>query len=196
MANITEKILDVLKGSAKSTVELSKMMLCTRPESYRRLRDSMTDYYPLSKKKNNLADKQNFYSMLNYLKREGFVKRNKVKEETVWVITKDGIEKLNKIRISASNSRNNIAYTKKRSNRSTIFAFDIPERLGKNRAWLREVLKYLGFVMVQKSLWIGACGLPEEFLFDLRKRGLIDCIDIFEVGSKGTLCRIDLERGR
>jgi len=132
--------------------------------------------------------------MLNYLKREGFIIRDGGRAGTFWAITEAGVKKINAIKQRMLNSRKNINYERKKSEKTVIFAFDIPEKLRKHRAWLREVLKYLGFTVVQKSLWIGTKKIPEEFLSDLRSRGIIDHVDIFEVGSKGTLRRLGLEK--
>lgn len=68
-----------------------------------------------------------------------------------------------------------------------IFAYDIPEREKQKRAWLREVLRLLGFRMLQKSLWIGKSKIPEGFLQDLRKKEIMDHVHIFEISKTGTL---------
>lgn len=198
MTNFSEMLLNTLLDSVKSTAELADMMMCSRTESYRRFRNDLRGCIHPEKRireKNNLhAKRQNFFNMLNYLKREGFIIRGGGKEGTFWAITKAGVKKINAIKQRMLNSRKNINYERKKTGKTVIFAFDIPEKLRKHRAWLREVLKYLGFTVVQKSLWIGTKKIPEEFLSDLQGRGIIDHVDIFEVGSKGTLRRLDLEK--
>ncbi len=68
-----------------------------------------------------------------------------------------------------------------------IVLFDIPEKESAQRAWLREVLKNLKFTMLQKSVWVGNSSLPEEFMNDLRARGIDKFVEILAVTKSGTL---------
>lgn len=45
-----------------------------------------------------------------------------------------------------------------------IIAFDIPEHLRKKRDWLRIELAALGFIQLQKSVWLGPAPLPRSFI--------------------------------
>ncbi|MEI6296665.1 MAG: hypothetical protein WCO84_03405 [bacterium] len=196
MINASEIILKILKESAQVTLELSEMMIHSRSESYRLFRESLHGNSKGEKKGGvKPISKQNFYNLLNYLKREGFVHKDNKDNDSVWSITDLGIKKLERIRLRALNSKNNINYKVEKTDKSIIVAFDIPEKYGKHRAWLREVLGYLDFNMAQKSLWIGTSKIPEEFIFDLKNRGLVDHVDIFELGAKGTLQRMNLKEG-
>ena len=55
------------------------------------------------------------------------------------------------------------------------------------RAWVRDVLRFLDFSMLHRSVWIGRCKMPEAFLEDLRLKNLHTCFQIFEIGKRGTL---------
>ena len=51
----------------------------------------------------------------------------------------------------------------------------------------RSALTYLEFKMIQRSVWIGKSKIPDQFLKDLRAVGLIETVEIFEVGKSGSL---------
>lgn len=194
MAYISEKILDILKEGAEDTSFIINAMLQSRPESYRRFRTSLLgrpkrpreEFDRLEVQKEN----QKFYSTLNHLKRTGFIKQRKNVDGKIWSITKAGLSKLNILKKTVTNSKKEIKYKKGVPGELIIVAFDIPERFRGCRRWLREVLKFLGFSMVQQSVWVGNCKIPEEFISDLEKRKILKCVDIFEVGNKGTLERL------
>lgn len=77
--------------------------------------------------------------------------------------------------------------TPRKSRRLTMVIFDIHERERWKRDWLRSVLHNFGFKKIQKSVWIGALQLPNEFLDDLRKLNLMSSVHIFSVLNTGTL---------
>lgn len=193
MAYISEKILDIIKAGMSDTATVIDVMCCSRPESYRKLRNIMwgmpSTQYKKSDKQKIRKENQKLYSTLSNLKREGFI--TKGKDANFWSITKLGLQKLDLFRKLAVNSKNEINYDKEKSKNIVIVAFDIPERLRSSRAWLRGALKFLDFSMIQKSVWVGNYKLPEEFIHDLEKREILKCVDIFEVGNKGTLERLN-----
>ena len=69
----------------------------------------------------------------------------------------------------------------------TIVVFDVPQIEQKKRRWIRDALRNMGFVMVQRSVWIGKIKIPKEFLDDLSKLRLLDFVHIFEIKKTGTL---------
>lgn len=85
----------------------------------------------------------------------------------------------------------NPSYVKEDDRRSTIVAFDVPERFKEKRHWLRSVLKNLGLRMVQKSVWLGKVKIPREFIDDLKKLKILDFVEIFGITKGGTLEEVD-----
>ena len=73
----------------------------------------------------------------------------------------------------------------------TIVSFDIPEREKGKRRWLRAALASLSFSLLQKSVWIGTKGIPEEFMDALRERDLLRHVHIVGVKKSGTLERVE-----
>ncbi|HNW71476.1 MAG TPA: CRISPR-associated endonuclease Cas2 [Candidatus Paceibacterota bacterium] len=48
--------------------------------------------------------------------------------------------------------------------KNLLLVYDIPELMKKERDWFRRQLISFGFVMIQKSVWVGPSPLPKEFL--------------------------------
>ncbi len=48
--------------------------------------------------------------------------------------------------------------------KNLIVMYDIPHNLKKERDWFRRQLIKFGYVMIQKSVWVGPSPLPKSFL--------------------------------
>ena len=48
--------------------------------------------------------------------------------------------------------------------KNLIVMYDIPSHLKKERDWFRRQLIKFGYVMIQKSVWVGPSPLPKDFL--------------------------------
>ena len=48
--------------------------------------------------------------------------------------------------------------------KNLIVMYDIPHNLKKERDWFRRHLIKFGYVMIQKSVWVGPSPLPKNFL--------------------------------
>jgi phenylacetic acid degradation operon negative regulatory protein len=68
-----------------------------------------------------------------------------------------------------------------------IIIFDIPEKERRKRDWLRSVIKNLGFRQLQQSVWAGNNPIPEDFIEDLNEFNLLQFVEIFSVGKRGTI---------
>ena len=177
---MTEKVLEILQSGADGTAYFLDIFFSSYYTSYKKLRQGR--YKPSPKFETNWVEwyreRQSFYSFLNYLKRDGLIK----KKGREWDITRKGQEKLNKLTY-----KNNLVLKAKITENPIIISYDIPEELKKERGWLRDILKLFDFNMVHKSVWIGNCYLPEECIHQLKEKKLIPHIHIFEVGKSGTL---------
>ncbi len=56
--------------------------------------------------------------------------------------------------------------------KNLLLIYDIPEGRKKERDWFRRQLVNFGFMMIQKSVWVGPSPLPSDFLVYLKKIGL------------------------
>ena len=188
---ITEIILDILQGGTETTVDLFETMTTNYVESYRRARRGLMGA-PGFQFKKRWADvyrrKKSFYSTLSRLKREGFIAKRSGGSQVRWIVTSLGKEKYKK----QLEARSKFSWASKPETSAalTIISYDIPETARKERMWLCEILKLLGFTAVHKSVWAGSVKIPKAFLRELDKRGILENVQIFEVTKKGTLLKV------
>ncbi|MDP2637290.1 MAG: hypothetical protein Q8P03_01615 [bacterium] len=137
---------------------------------------------------------QRFYSLLALMKRQGLIERREKKgakgRQSVWKITKRGLEKLFAVREKKKFSSARVLYEQKNDSVVRVVVFDVPERERYKRVWLRTALLALGFSFCQQSVWVGKRKIPERFLEDLRDREMLSYIQIFEVTKQGSLERM------
>ena len=57
----------------------------------------------------------------------------------------------------------------KDSPKNLIVMYDIPHLQKKERDWFRRHLVRFGYIMIQKSVWVGPSPLPKDFLEYLNK---------------------------
>lgn len=142
--------------------------------------------------------RQSLYSLLNQLKRDGLVRKKQPGRNTIWNITPRGRIHLVKIGMRRSRRRggeqlvfpSKKKYIPKPAKDFIIVAFDITETERKRRDWLRSCLVGFGFSQLQKSVWVGNWGIPEEFLRDLKDLKMFPCVHIFSVSKRGTITEI------
>lgn len=130
-------------------------------------------------------DKQrinNFRKYLSKLKREGLILENN--SEQIYLSDK-GKKKLKKFQNSFSLNKD--LYKKKTGDKVIVISYDIPIAFNKERNTLRDMLRMLDFNLVHKSVWVGKVILPERFVADLNRLGIIDYVEILEVTKNGTL---------
>ncbi len=140
------------------------------------------------KAKERAYERERYRKFLYKLKRDGLIEEKKMEGKRMIILTKKGREKYKK----SLNRENKYIITTRRykkilSQRNIIVIFDIPEYQKSKRSWLRWALKDLGFLLVQKSVWIGKNKIPDEFIDDLQKMELIPYVQIFEVTKLGSL---------
>lgn len=193
---IVEKILEVLQMQAENAVDLFNIVTTDRSTSYRRAKRSLLrgpaefkyDWADLYRKR------QAFHSLLNKLKREGFIVRKKAVRNSFWSVTEQGLKRLSFLKSKAEKKPGLLKkeYDVKKSQNVVIIAFDVPERERRKRHWLRASLISLGFKKVQQSVWLGKIRIPYEFIEDIKDHNMLSYIQIFSVTKRGTLVEKDL----
>ena len=53
--------------------------------------------------------------------------------------------------------------------KNLLLIYDIPEGMKKERDWFRRHLIKFGYIMIQRSVWVGPSPLPKEFLDYLKE---------------------------
>jgi DNA-binding PadR family transcriptional regulator len=189
---ITIKVLEAVKDAVVNVADLFDVFLTAGyGASLGKMRYMLAEKERI-RDKEELRRKmqQRYYSMLYRLKQQGFIKTSPKKEGVVIRITRIGKEKLSKLLKQSKERLPAPRYLKKEAEQFVIIAFDIPEHSKKKRDWLRAVLKYFGMRMIQKSVWAGKLKLPKEFLDDLRRYNILNCVEIFEISKAGSLQQV------
>ncbi len=182
-ANLTIKILDALSDGALTAVEVIGVLTMT-DEFTQNIFGSVAEARVLRVQRRKRY--MRYMNMLSYIKKNELISARKVGDVIRYSLTADGRRRRDVLR--AENTRRAIgaSYEAKPGKKLIVIAYDIPEKLRKQREWLRAVLKRLGFQKLQNSVWIGKFLLPKEFINDLLKFSIEEYVEIIEVGSSGT----------
>lgn len=133
-----------------------------------------------------ILERRKVNAYLHRLKEQGLI----AQEEKTWKITGAGKKKLKLLKAKAHLSLPMTTYVKEVAPMVTIISFDIPEKERFKRAWLRKQLHFLGFTLLQKSVWVGKVKLPKQFLDDLSQLHLLSKVHILGVTKTGTIQEI------
>ncbi len=101
------------------------------------------------------------------------------KKDDLWVITPKGKRYLKENRHLASFK----SPFKSKSAKDLIVIFDIPETKRVERRWFRNHLIKFGYLMIQKSVWVGPSPLPTDFLKYTKEIGLKNSIKTFKLSK-------------
>ena len=74
----------------------------------------------------------------------------------------------------------------KNDKRDLLVLFDIPEEQRKERTWFRRHLIKFGYIMIQRSVWVGPSPLPKEFINYTKEIKIKDCIKTFKLAKSYT----------
>ena len=184
------KVLEALEKAASDAATLIETIASSpygsslsRLEARRRYiekRKSLTNYV--------LQNQQRLYDTLYRLHRDGLIKKEIADKRKIWHLTLKGKQESKWLRKYFSFSKPpQRVYQKVVEQELKIIAFDIPEKYKLKRWWLRKTLKSLGFTMLQKSVWVGKCKIPQEFIEDIYKFGLLPHLEVLAVTKTGSL---------
>lgn len=87
------------------------------------------------------------------------------------------------------NRKRNVYYVsflsnfKKGAPKNLIVMYDIPHSMKKERDWFRRQLINFGYVMIQKSVWVGPSPLPKDFLEYLKVIKIGDSFKTFKLAK-------------
>jgi len=72
---------------------------------------------------------------------------------------------------------------KKDAPRNLIVMYDISHNMKKERDWFRRHLVKFGYIMIQKSVWVGPSPLPKDFLDYLKEIKIGDSFKTFKLAK-------------
>lgn len=189
-------ILEALWNAALETAELFEVLMSAGYGAsygkleYERSRLHARRGHTAAGWEKNHEARVRYQKLVSKLKREGFIAERRIERGKVFAITPKGRKKLAALRDGARRQMPSVSYPVEAGNCLVIVAFDVPEKERRKRNWLRAALRDLGFVMVQKSVWVGKVKIPQQFLDDVFKLHLADNVEIFEVSKSGSLTHV------
>lgn len=75
------------------------------------------------------------------------------------------------------------SFFKKDAPKNLIVMYDIPHFQKKERDWFRRHLIKFGYIMIQKSVWVGPSPLPKDFLDYLKEIKIGDNFKTFKLAK-------------
>ena len=129
------------------------------------------------------AKRQTISTILWRLKQQGLVERTGAKKIARWQVTPKGKTELERQALSHLK-------TSQSDGVARLVIFDIPEQERNKRDAIRAELVGCQFKQLQKSVWIGYCPLPEDFitLIDpLDRNGKIHISSVRDQGTIGVI---------
>lgn len=72
---------------------------------------------------------------------------------------------------------------KKDASKNLIVMYDVADGKKKERDWLRRHLIKFGYIMIQRSVWVGPSPLPEQFVAYIKELGLRASVKKFKLAK-------------
>lgn len=118
--------------------------------------------------------KQSIRNQFNGLYKNGYIN----KKDSYYILNVKGKEYLKQ---SKRIQLKNFEPVENNSPKNLLLLYDIPEDKKNERDWFRRTLIKFGFIMVQRSVWVGPSPLPKEFLDYVKSIRLKDSIKTFKL---------------
>src|SRR3989344_5859069 len=115
---------------------------------YRRINMLFGNENPVFQKYRKESNKRKFNKLIYYLKRKNYIRIKDLQGRKTIMLTKDGFSKA---LISKYIFEEKL---KRKDGKWIMIVFDIPKNHPKARGLLRSILKNLGYVLFQHSVWI------------------------------------------
>jgi len=177
----TEKLLWDLYNFSHKT---GRLILKVLPQKYglpfssfNIFRDEWT-----SENKNKYLRKQSrkkFALLVYRLKKQGYLKNLKIKDNSAIAITQQGLDKILRINFKLMDKKI------RKDNKWQMVLFDIPEEKRRSRDLFRNELKYLGYKNLQKSIWVCPYDTLEETKDLIERYNLGNWVELLLVNKIG-----------
>ena len=182
------KVLEFIKNSVTAADELFFIFTVPYGTSFHKAEYLLRKYREEKERREfSSRERQRFADLLYRLRKDGLVEDAKRNGKILLNLTQKGKEILEKLRAKKDIALPDVKYKNQTDNVLKIVIFDIPESERRKRVWLCSALRDLEFTMLQKSVWTGKIKFPEDFMNDLKKLGLLSCIEIFTISKTGSL---------
>jgi len=119
--------------------------------------------------------KKTFSQFLSYLKQQGYIKIPEGRSISYLRLTKKGKQKAVEGRAKARE------WPPRKDGKMIMLMYDIPKRKRQVRHAFRDTLEFLGYQMLQKSVWVSSKEVLEETERAVREYGLDGCVNLFVI---------------
>jgi len=131
------------------------------------------DFYKLKRKYQRKEARKYFSQLIYYLKKKGYIKIKNLGAKKGVILTEKGSEKVLKTKLKIEEKK------RRPDGKWIMLIFDIPERKRHLRDFLRSVIYFLGYKMLQRSVWICPYDVLKKTEVVLRKYSLDRYVKIF-----------------
>jgi len=100
-------------------------------------------------------------------------------DDNGWYITNKG----RKYYRDRKQFKNFCSFSEKESPKNLLLMFDVPIEKNNHRDWLRRQLQIFGYIMIQRSVWVGPSPLPKAFVSYTKEIGLKNNIKTFRLAK-------------
>lgn len=171
---ITEEFLWEVYNFLEKAGEIHDEFFLFPSKQLRSLRYSV-EIDRLRKKYERKKAKTNFSQFVYYLKKKGYIKIKSLEGKRGIILTKKGAGKALETKFKIEKKK------KRKDGKWIMLMFDIPEKQRKIRDLFRSNLYFLGFKMLQQSVWICPYDVLEEVDKIVREKSLDAYIKLFLV---------------
>lgn len=133
-------------------------------------------------------NKKRCRALIKRLEQQGLIERTQKREKVFVTITRRGTSRLAHIQERKALKEAPMA-AQAQNARWIIVVFDIPEGKRSKRDWIRRTLNTMGFIMIQKSVWMSQTVLPRVFIENIAEQGIASYVEILEVTKEGSIHR-------
>jgi hypothetical protein len=120
-----------------------------------------------------MANRKKFSKLIYYLKKKGLIKIKNLENKKAVILTPKGLDRILKIK------HKSIEKKLRKDGKIQMIIFDIPEKKRFLRDLLRQHLHFLGYKMLQKSIWICRYDVLKETEEFLRRYSLDPYVRLF-----------------
>ncbi len=120
-----------------------------------------------------VSDRKKFSKLIYYLKKKGLIKIRNLENKKAVILTPLGNERVLKIKYKMMDKK------RRKDGKLQMIIFDIPEKKRYLRDLLRKHLIFLGYKMLQKSIWICPYDVLKETEEFLRKYAIDPYVKLF-----------------
>ncbi len=124
--------------------------------------------------------RKRFTWLVRRLKQGGHLKILRIKNNLAITITSKGLDKILKTELKLTDKK------PRKDGKWQMVLFDIPENKRRGRDYFRKGLQYLGYKMLQKSIWVCHYEVLKETKNLIKRYNLKECVELLLIQKIGS----------